>query len=140
MTYQVMTNQRWLQKVADNAFSLRQLVADYHPSARRPAVYQRDAVIFTDGDVVAVDAEQMPITAPNAERACQEVRRKIRAEEPDDPLVRWDRAVAGGDIGAINSLLNAAWFGVPESTECWSIPGFGVACDLMDDLPDEQPY
>lgn len=31
-----------------------------------------------------------------------------------------------------------AWFGVPESTSCWSIPGFGQAVDLLDDPPEDQ--
>jgi hypothetical protein len=119
MTYQTMTRSRWLQTVTDNAANLRQLVADYHPSARKPA------------------NPKMVITAHNAEIACQNVREMIREENPSDPLVTWDKAVSAGDIDTINSLLSDAWFGVPESTECWSIPGFGLACDLMDDLPEQ---
>jgi hypothetical protein len=119
MTYQVMTHSRWLQIVADNAKKLRQFVGSYHPSAREP------------------DTTPMVISAPSPEAACQNVREAIRKERPDDPLARWDKALAAGDISELNSLLSDAWFGVPESTECWSIPGFGIACDLMDDLPEE---
>jgi hypothetical protein len=127
---------RWLTKAREHQVKLRQLIADYHPSARRPAAYQKEAVIFTDGDVVAVDAPTMPITAPAAEQACQQVRTLIRKEEPIDPLIRWDNAIANGDVGEIDSLLNGAWFGVPESTSCWSIPGFSEAVELIEDPPD----
>ena len=123
MTYIPMTKERWLKTVADNHDALRRLVSNYHPSARRP------------------DAPWMPITAPSAEQACQVVRQKIRKERPDDPLEGWDHAYAAGDIRSLYSLLSDAWFGVPESTEwrwCrWSIPGFCVACDLMDDIPED---
>lgn len=137
MTYQVMTKSRWLQTVADNSDSLRQMVSDYHPSARQPAAFKHEAVLLTDGEVVEVDATSMPITAPNAELACREVRQLIRKEEPVDPVKRWDRALSDGDIATLSSLLSGAWFGVPESTGCWNIPGFDIACDLMDDPPEE---
>jgi hypothetical protein len=78
----------------------------------------------------------MPITAEAPEAACENVRQMIRTEEPDDPLVRWNKAVSDGDVGEITALLSSTWFGVPESTACWQIPGFGVACDLMDDPPE----
>jgi hypothetical protein len=121
MAYQVKTTSEWLQKVHEHSKDLRQLIEDYHPSA------------LHRGGRLPIG----PITAPGAEEACANVREKIKAEEPGDPLVRWDRAMADGDVGEIMSLLNSAWFGVPESTSCWEIPGFGVACDLMDDPPEE---
>lgn len=108
----------WLQKVHDHEPALRQLVASYHPSARQ---YRR--------------AHNVAITAPNAEQACENVRQLIQKEHPEDPVTRWDRAVADGDVGTIMSLLDGAWFGVPESTSCWQIPGFDVAVDLLDDPP-----
>ena len=118
MTNQTMTRSRWLQRVADNAEALRSLIANYHPSAGKRA-------------------PKMPITAHNAEVACENVRQKIATEQPTDPVKRWDVAVANGDISTLDSLLNDAWFGVPESTQCWEIPGFSVAVDLMDDPPEE---
>lgn len=130
----------WMQKVLDNATTLRQFVADWHPSARQPKAIQRESVLLTNGDAVAISVPEasMPITAPNAELACQTVRTKIRQEQPQNPLERWDKAVEEKNIAEIDSLLNGAWFGVPESTSCWSIPGFKEAVDLMDDPPYER--
>lgn len=115
-----MTKQEWLEKVEENKVVLRELIADWHPAAR-----SMKAKI------------SMPITARAAERACETVREQIRNTEPEDPCERWDKAVAAGDLGELNSLLNAAWFGVPESSSCWSIPGFAEAVDLMEDLSEE---
>lgn len=120
MTYQTMTKQRWLQTVADHAGALRQLVGDYHPATQRERPYPVG-----------------PITAPGAEAACENVRDRIRKEESGDPMARWDKALASGDVGELNTLLSGAWFGVPESAGCWNIPGFSIACDLMDDPPED---
>jgi hypothetical protein len=79
----------------------------------------------------------MVITAPAPEVACQNIREMIAQEEPDDPLKRWDKALSDGDVGTLASLLDGAWFGVPESTECWNIPGFNEAVNLLDDPPEE---
>jgi len=119
MTYQEMTSSRWLQKVLENAAALRELVANYHPSTR-----------------VAKPFPVGPITAPAAEMACENVREMIRNRETDDPLTRWDKAIVAEDVGTLISLLEGAWFGVPESTGCWNIPGFNVAVDLLDDPPE----
>lgn len=134
-----MTNQDWLNKVNSNAALLRSFVGNWHPSARSPRAIQRESVLLSDGGAVAVDVPEasMPITAPNAEMACQNIRESIRREEPQDPLERWDKAIAAGDISTVITLLDGAWFGVPESTSCWSIPGFKEAVDLMDDLPEQ---
>jgi len=42
------------------------------------------------------------------------------------------------DISKAMKLLNDAWFGVPESTDCWQIYGFKEAVDLLDDPPEEE--
>lgn len=133
-----MTTQQWLTKVRERGAVLREFVASWHPSARRLAAIQREAVLMTDGSAAAVEVPEarMPITAPGAERACQVVREQVRREQPEDPLVRWDKAVNGGNVSEIMSLLDEAWFGVPESWECWQIEGFAEAADLLDDPPD----
>jgi len=115
---EIMTRSRWLERVSEHKEALRQLIADYHPSSNKKA-------------------PPMVITAPSAEAACETIRTEIRAKESGDPVEWWDKAVVDGDVSTLNNLLNGAWFGVPESTECWDIPGFAVACALMDDLPPE---
>ena len=110
---------QWMGKVLDNSTALRNLVANYHPAARQPR------------------RERMPITAAAPEAACEFVRQQIRSERSDDPVARWDKAMSEADISQITALLEEAWFGVPESTACWNIPGFDIACDLMDDPPEE---
>lgn len=128
---------QWLEKVRINADDLRSLIADWHPSARHPAAIRQRSELLSDGGAVAVnDCPDMPITAPNAERACQEVRQLIRKEHPNDPITAFDHALAAGDVGVIMNLLNEAWFGVPESRSCWSIRGFSAAVDLLEDPPD----
>lgn len=137
MTYQAMTVSRWMEQVHQHKDKLRDLVASWHPSARFPRALQDESVLLTDGSAVAVPFA-MEITAPNAERACQEIRQQIRKEEQDDPVERFDKAVTSADVGEIMSLLNSAWFGVPESTSCWQIRGFAEAVDLLDDPPEEE--
>ena len=114
----------WLQKAKDNKDVLRGLIASYHPINLRP---------HAPTDKLAVD-----ITAPQAERACEIVRDLIRKESLDCPEIQFDIALQKGDIGTIYSLLQSSWFGVPESTSCWRIPGFGIACDLLDDPVEEE--
>lgn len=118
---EVMTQSAWLEKVNAHKDALRTPIQNYHPASRGGTTHR------------------MKITAPNAEVACSDIRAKIAAEDADKPLPvdRFDAALAKGDVVEIDSLLNAAWFGVPESTECWNIPGFSVACDLLDDMPRE---
>jgi hypothetical protein len=114
-----MTTTEWLVQARANADELRDLVGNYHPA-------------------MAVSAQhEMEITAPNAELACELVRDHIRAQEPQNPGRRLDAALATGDISEIISVLNGAWFGVPESTSCWRVRGFKEAVDLLDDPPEE---
>ncbi len=105
------TTTEWWELFDANHERLRSLVSAYHPGMRgRPG-------------------RRVPITAPAAERACERIRVDI-AKDDGDPLVRFDAAAAARDGGTIVVLLNQTWFGVPESTDCWQIPGFGALCDL----------
>jgi hypothetical protein len=110
-----MIKEEWIEIARKNRKKLENLVANYHPVRARP--------------------NPMRITAPNAERACEIVRRNIRENFEGDPITQLNEALNIGDVTKINKLLNDAWFGVPESTDCWDIEGFAEAVDLMDDLP-----
>lgn len=122
--------QQWLDKVKAHQVVLAALIADYHPAARARV---------RDRQMANRVVDDMPITAPMAERACSRVRESIAAEYKTDPVVDFDNAIKSEDTGKIIVILNQAWFGVPESTSCWKIPGFGVAVELIDGLPDPEP-
>lgn len=119
----LQTKEEWLQYAKDNRTVLEDLIGTYHPS---------------NLDLSRRRQEPMEITAPGAEMACATVRTAIAQEEAGmtDPVLRFSRAVEDGDVNTINSLLNSAWFGVPESTSCWNIVGFKEAVELMDQPPD----
>lgn len=119
-----MKKQQWIDKVKINALALRNLIKSYHPV---------NLEWHEDGDPMS-----SVITAPNAERACEVVRNLIRQESLNCPEIQFDIAIQKEDSDTIYSLLSAAWFGVPESTECWGINGFSIAIDLLDDPIDEE--
>jgi hypothetical protein len=118
-----MELKQWLDTVKKNKDDLYSLIKHYHPSNLKPHA----------------DNEEIPsfITAPNAERACEVVRNKIRKESFDCPEAQFNIALDKKDYDTISSLLSAVWFGVPETTECWQIPGFKVAVNLLDDPIEE---
>lgn len=118
-----MLKQDWIAKVKENADVLRDFVDSYHPTNLQS---------HFDNDVMSPE-----ITAPQAERACEIVREQIRTTSFERPDVQFNVALKNEDTDALSSLLSAVWFGVPESTSCWGIPGFSVAVDLLDDPVEE---
>lgn len=122
----------WLKSVEENADKLRSLILRWHPSRRIERGTVRAAL---DGDA------NLEITAPWAEKACRGIRDEIAAKDfkagAKEPVERFDAALKAGDIGTLSELLSEAWFGVPESTDCWSIDGFAECVDLMDDPPED---
>jgi len=116
-----MTNDEWLTLARRDAAVLRDLIREFHPVNRQPERRPEDR-----------------ITAAAAEEACTHVRKQIRENFEGDPVVQFDSALEHGDIGRLNTLLNDAWFGVPESTSSWRIPGFREAVNLMDEMPDDE--
>lgn len=119
---------KYITQAKLHADKLRSLLGNYHPrSATYAKTYKRP--------------EPLPITAPGAEAACRVVRNKIAKEDSLEPhpIAVFNIALETGNLEAaqeINNLLNSAWFGVPESTSCWQIPGFKEAVALMEDSPD----
>lgn len=80
------------------------------------------------------------ISATAAEAVCEAVRARIAEENNEDPEILFNRYRESHD-GRIGSLLNAIWFGLPESYESRSLDGFGVLCDLCSEsylLYDEE--
>ena len=82
------------------------------------------------------DVMDSSITAPNAERNCEAVRKVIRSQTLDHPEIQFDLAVQKQDWTTVATLFGQSWFGIPESTECWSIPGASIMVDLLDDPID----
>lgn len=125
-----MTIPEYLTYARAHALLLRSLLREYHPVNRQPETMRP-----TRGP-----GRQDPnyITAWAPERACVEARKRIRSNFEGDPILLFNEALLDGDWRKIHKLLNDAWFGVPESTSCWSIPGFSEAVHLMDDPPEEE--
>lgn len=114
-----MTAQEWIAQARQRRDLLVDLVGTYHPA------------MFSGN-------KKANITAPNAESACMMIREKIREETEELPISALKDALDAGDVDKVYSLLSSAWFGVPESTSCWQIPGFKEAVDLMGDPPDPE--
>jgi hypothetical protein len=90
--------------------------------------------------VTGPGGSEIPITAPNAEAACEVVRKKLKHEYhyQDSPVVRFEKAIDDGYCTIVNDILNQTWFGVPESVDCWNIKGFTEAVKLMEDPPEDE--
>lgn len=118
-----MTRAEYVEQATKHATILRSLIQNFHPAT-------------PDGPRRGIG----PITAGAAEAACENVRRDIADKERDmgNPVERFDKALKDGDVLEIDSLLNSAWFGVPESINCWKVAGFKEAVDLMDDPPEDE--
>jgi hypothetical protein len=114
-----MNKQEWLAYAKSNEGRLKHIIARYHPLSS--PTYKGD----------------MPITAPNAERACSQVREDIRRNSEGDPLVKFDEALKNREWRTINVILNEVWFGVPESTLAWQIEGFKELIELIEEPPDD---
>lgn len=113
-----MTTVEWIDKAKQNQGALISLLRNYHPA-------------------MPGEKEEMRISAPAAEAACEVVRAEIR-EKGGNPIAQFEAALIAGDSATVGSLLDEAWFGVPESRSCWSIPGFREAVDLLDDPPEDE--
>lgn len=113
-----MTKEEWLREASGAKDKLASLIDHYHPANRLPG------------------GTDLPITAHNAERACVHVRSEIRKNFEGNPREQFFTALDEEDTDKISNLLNDTWFGVPESTLCWQIPGFREAVKLITDPPD----
>jgi hypothetical protein len=105
------TKEEWWDVLLIKHDALRNLVANFHPSFARWS-------------------NPMKISAHGAEAACDMIREKIEHETKLDPLQAFDKAVKEKDGKTLLSLLNATWFGLPESMETHQLDGFGALCNL----------
>ncbi len=115
-----MTKQEWLEEAKANKSALVEFVANFHPSNR-------------------LGVPEAEITAANAQAACDVVCSMIVAEGKEvEPVKQLEAAIESGDVSKIMSLLNSAWFGTPETTECWQYTGFREAVSLLEDPPKDE--
>lgn len=110
-----MTSKEWLHIVERNLQSLTWIVDRYHP-------------------VNHTGPSDMKITAPDAEADAQEIREQIRSEPPKE--INVPTLFRNRDVFGLYDVFQSTWFGVPESTECWKLRGFGTLVDLLNDPPE----
>jgi hypothetical protein len=118
-----MTTSDWWSIFDEHRDVIRTLVAKYHPTSGRK--------------------HNMPISAAGAEAACEAARNRILKDSTVPGIVRFDAAVQSRNVEVLISLLNDAWFGMPESMSVRSEAGFHQLCDLcegVDDAPVEQVF
>jgi hypothetical protein len=114
------TEEQYWQVAEKNKDALRKLVADWHPQSRGAGQKR------TDGEFA--------ITAPTTEDICDKIRDDIRKESGvGDPVAAFDKALADKDGVEFAGLLQATWFGLPESQGVRSLPGFFVLCNLCEE-------
>ena len=106
-----MTKNEWLQIITDNLETLSEFVAGYGGGK---------------------EVEDMPITAPTVEK----VRKGLLKGLPQTSNLALKEALIAEDDGVLYSIFQRAWLGVPESRDCWKIPGFSLVCDLLGDPPE----
>jgi hypothetical protein len=104
----------WWSLFDANRDDLRAMVSAFHPN--------NQLVVWDD---------EFPITAKAAEAACEVVRRKIRKEDTEDPLAKFER-LSLERSPEMDEFLSAVWFGIPESVQSRSVPGFFRLCDLCE--------
>jgi hypothetical protein len=112
-----MNEQEWLQTARNNRDKLVSLLRQYHPASKNP------------------NGRRMSITAVSAENALRAIRRDIKESFKGDPVDKFNKALDNGSFARVYTLLNDAWCGVPESTDCWSVTGFTEAVRLLEDPP-----
>jgi hypothetical protein len=118
------TKQEWINQCERDRNKIESLIKYYHPHS---------------GLKGSVSRPRLEITAPNAEGARQHVVAAMKAEAPSiSPVVQFNLALKERNVTKLMSLMNGAWFGVPESTSCWQIEGFTEAVQLLEDPPDEE--
>lgn len=114
-----MNNAEWTAKAKASRDKLEKFVSDWHPRSPKQA------------------STKDTITAPVSETARHIVVEHVRKQEKPNPVERFRAALDAGNGMEVCNILNAAWFGVPETTACWSYTGFSEAVDLMEDPADD---
>jgi len=113
-----MNNTDWFNYIENNKLILIDFIGNFHP-------YYGNNYKFK-------------ITAQSAEKArlCV-VENILKDEELTDPIDKFLSGIEQKDVSLVYSILDSTWFGVPETTSCWSISGFKEAVDLLENISVE---
>lgn len=109
-----MQRDDWWNLVLENKKDIENCIIRFHPASNNKVEPRLD------------------ITAPNAERACEFIRNYIK-HSMYDPIEDFRKYADARNYEIIVDILNQTWFGVPESTDCWNIPGFEEIVALLED-------
>ena len=117
-----MTQQDYIKIARLHKEKLVELVRRYHPRSPEAQTIKRVRV--------------RP-TAIKAQRMCDLIANEIKSQDiKTHPAQIIEDAIDAGAAKIVDALLNETWFGIPESTISWSIPGFKEAIALMEDPPE----
>lgn len=116
-----MTRQEWFNRANKNSELIISLLRAYHPKNRNSKTSPGDR-----------------ITARATENYSIGVRENIKQKTKTNPIEDFQNALKENDHRTLDRIMNEAWFGVPESTNCWNIPGFKEMVDLLEDPIEEE--
>lgn len=115
----------WWKVVEDNKDSLIRLIEEFHPASRLKSVNDNKSPNFI-------------ITAKRAEQACEAVRGEIYQRWGKElPVNIFLSAFTRRDGRKIYNILQETWYGLPESSQVRSLPGFYPLCDLCSEYEGE---
>ena len=116
-----MTSEAFLSKCAEHQGRLETYLQQWHPRSRE--------FVFT---------EEHHASAPGAQFACNRACAKIQKTPAGlPPVAAFKEALEKRDVKVAYSLLNDAWFGLPETTEWRQFEGAREAVGLIEDPPDD---
>ena len=104
------TKEEYWELVDNNWEDLSSIISVYHPSYNKK--------------------HKMPITAAFAENFREQVEEEIKSQDVNLSALERAELAKKDRHENIVAILNETWWGIPESTSCWSIKGFGLLCDL----------
>lgn len=107
----------WWEEVDNNWGDLLNLIEKFHPAHSNPEVIML-----------------YPITASNAEKACDSIRNQIDTKLP---ISIANTAKENRDGETLHRIFNETWFGAPESRDVFYEPCFGLLCDLCSEYEGE---
>ncbi len=110
-----ISRDEWFQDIEANKQILVSIIDTYHPSRKKKS--------------------DLKITAQAAEKACEKIRTLIKQNTKEDVVILFENALKEKDQKVMLKILNDVWFGVPESTSCWKIPGFKELVDFIENSP-----